>query len=173
MFLFLGAYVQDFLDFLLVGGTVQSWWNDQRMWMIRGPSCYSFGLIEYLLKSIGISTHGFNVTSKVLDDEQNKRYDQGIFEFGVASPMFVPLTAAAIINLVSFFVGFKEVFTGSNWEGLFVQMFIAGFVTLNCWPIYEAMVLRSDKGMIPTKTTMISTLVALALYTATSLTLRN
>uniref|UniRef100_A0A2N9FEB8 Cellulose synthase-like protein G3 n=1 Tax=Fagus sylvatica TaxID=28930 RepID=A0A2N9FEB8_FAGSY len=48
-------FPKDFLDFLLVGGTVQSWWNDQRMWMIRGPSCYLFGLIEYLLKSIGIS----------------------------------------------------------------------------------------------------------------------
>ena len=72
-------------------------------------------------------------------------------------------TTAATTNLVSFFfhfLGFKEVFRGSNWEGLLVQMFIAGFVTLNCWPIYEALVLRSDKGRIPTKTTMISTLLS-------------
>ncbi len=39
--------------------------------------------MEFFLKSLGISTQGFNVTSKVLDDEQSKRYKQGIFEFGV------------------------------------------------------------------------------------------
>ncbi|XP_035541566.1 cellulose synthase-like protein G3 isoform X2 [Juglans regia] len=174
VFLFLGSYGQDFLDFSSAGGTLESWWNEQRMWMIRGPSCYLFGLVEYLLKSIGISAQGFNVTSKVLDDEQSKRYEQGIFEFGVSSPMFVPLTAAAIINLVSFLGGLVRVCTGSSrWEGAFVQMFIAGFVTLNCWPIYEAMVLRSDKGRMPTKTTLISTFLASALYIASFLALRR
>ncbi|KAG2680821.1 hypothetical protein I3760_11G115900 [Carya illinoinensis] len=174
VFLFLGSYGQDFLDFFLAGGTLESWWNEQRMWMIRGPSCYLFGLVEYLLTSIGISAQGFNVTSKVLDDEQSKKYEQGIFEFGVSSPMFVPLTAAAIINLVSFFGGLVRVCTGScRWEGAFVQMFIAGFVTLNCWPIYEAMVLRSDKGRMPTKTTLISTFLASALYIASFLALRR
>lgn len=175
VFLFLGSYGQDFLEFFLAGGNLESWWNEQRMWMIRGPSCYLFGLVEYLLKSIGISAQGFNVTSKVLDDEQSKRYEQGIFEFGVSSPMFVPLTAAAIINLVSFFGGLVSVCTGgsSSWEGAFVQMFIAGFVTLNCWPIYKALVLRSDKGRMPTKTTLISTFLASSLYIASFLALRR
>ena len=126
---------------------MHSWWNDQRMWIIRGPQCCLFCLAEYLLKSIGISTHGFNVTSA----------------------MFLMMIKAKDMNngcnnqlgLIFFhFLGFKEVFRGSNWEGLLVQMFIAGFVTLNCWPIYEALVLRSDKGRIPTKTTMISTLLS-------------
>ncbi|KAB1215437.1 Cellulose synthase-like protein G2 [Morella rubra] len=98
-FLFFGAYMQDFLDFFLAGGSVQSWWNDQKIWMVKGLSCLLFGLVEYLLKSLGISTQGFNLTSEVVDDEQRRRSGQGVFEFGVASPLFLPVTAAAIMNL--------------------------------------------------------------------------
>lgn len=134
------------------------------MWMVRAHSSFLFGSIEYLLKSLGISTHGFNVTSKVLDEDQSKRYDQGTFEFGVASPMFVPLTSAAILNLAAYSWGHVEAFKGSiGLEGMFLQMFIAGFGVVNCIPIYEA-IIRSDKGRIPTKTTTVSLLLAFALY---------
>ncbi|XP_058223179.1 cellulose synthase-like protein G3 isoform X2 [Rhododendron vialii] len=167
-FLFLGAYAQDCLDFILCEGTFRRWWSDQRMWMLRGVTSYLFGLIEFLTKCLGIATHGFNLTSKVLDGEQSKRYDQGTFEFGVESPMFVPLSTAAIVNLIAFFGGLVRVFRGGDFDGLFVQIFLAGFVVVNCWPIYEAMVLRTDKGRMPTKTTLISTFLAWALYTAAS-----
>ncbi|PSS11208.1 Cellulose synthase-like protein [Actinidia chinensis var. chinensis] len=171
-FLFIGAYVQDCLDFIFFQGSFRRWWSDQRMWLIRGVTSYLFGLIEFVSKCLGIATHGFNVTSKVVDDEQGKRYDQGTFEFGNHSPMFVPLAAAAIINLIALIRGLIGVFRGWNLEGLFVQMFISGFVVLNCWPIYEAMVLRSDKGKMPTKTTMVSIFVAWALYAIASLMLK-
>ncbi|KAM4123116.1 hypothetical protein ACB094_01G135800 [Castanea mollissima] len=168
MFLFLGAYGHDLLEFIVEGGTVQRWWNDQRMWMIRVLSCNLFASLEYFLKCLGISTYGFSLTNKFVDDEQSKRYDQGVFDFGVPSPMFVPITMAAIINLVSFFMGLMQVLKGSNSEGLFVQIFIAGFVVVNSMPIYEAMVLRRDKGRMPLKITTISTCLALALYVLAS-----
>ncbi|KAH7862201.1 hypothetical protein Vadar_001376 [Vaccinium darrowii] len=167
-FVFLGAYAQDCIDYILFEGTFPRWWSDQRMWMLRGVTSYLFGLIEFLTKCIGIATHGFNVTSKVQDDEQSKRYDQGTFEFGVQSPMFVPLSMAALVNVVAFFGGLIDVFRGGDLDGLFVQIFVAGFVMVNCWPIYEAMVLRTDKGRMPTKTTLISTFLAWALYTVAS-----
>lgn len=168
VFLFLGAYGQHCLDFILEGGTFQRWWSDQRIWLARGLTSYLFGSIEYVSQHLGIPSQGFNVTSKVLDDEQSKRYDQGKFEFGVASPMFVPLASAAIINLVAFLAGIIEVFKGGNMDGsLFVQMLIAGYGVLNCLPIYEAVILRSDKGRMPTKITIISTFVAVALYITT------
>ncbi|XP_022721717.1 cellulose synthase-like protein G3 isoform X2 [Durio zibethinus] len=168
LFLVLGAYGQDFLEYVLEGATFRKWWNAQRMWMIRNLSSFSFGTAEYFLKSIGLSTCGFNVTNKVVDDEQNKRYSQGIFEFGVPSPLFVPLTMAAIINLFSFIWGTILVFGGSNEEGLLLQMLLAGCIVVNFFPIYEAIALRNDKGKMPTKITIIATLLAGALYTATS-----
>ncbi|KAJ0048490.1 hypothetical protein Pint_14896 [Pistacia integerrima] len=167
-FLFIGAYAKECLEFILEGSTFRKWWNDQRIWMIRGLTCFLFGSIEYLLQSFGISASGFNVTSKVLDDEQSKRYEQEIFEFGVPSPMFVTLATSAIINLFSFFKGFLDIISGNNMEGLFLQMFLAGFLMVNCLPVYEAMFLRSDKGKMPTKITLISTFLAGVLYAAAS-----
>ncbi|KAL4651336.1 hypothetical protein ACB092_01G152400 [Castanea dentata] len=168
VFLFLGAYGSDLLEFIVEGGTVQRWWNDQRMWMIRVLSSYLFASLEYFLKCLGISTYGFSLTNKVVDDEQRKRYDQGVFDFGVPSPMFVPITMAAIINFVSFFMGLMQVVKGTNSEGLFLQMFMAGFVVVNSMPIYEAIVLRRDKGRMPVKITTISTCLALSLYVLAS-----
>ncbi|MBA0713690.1 hypothetical protein Golax_012709 [Gossypium laxum] len=169
VFLFLGAYGQDFVEFFLAGGTVHRWWNCQRMWMIRGLSCYLFGSVEYLLKSIGISTHGFSLTSKALDDEHSKRYGRGIFEFRVPSPLFVPLTMAAIINLFSFLLGSTAFMRGNNMEGLGLQMILIGFIVLNCLPVYGAIALRNDAGKIPTQITIISTFVSVAFYYASSL----
>ncbi|XP_044485758.1 cellulose synthase-like protein G2 [Mangifera indica] len=168
-FLFIGSYARDCLEFILEGATFRKWWNDQRIWMIRGLTCFLFGSFEYFLQSIGISAIGFNVTSKVLDGEQSKRYEQEIFEFGVPSPMFVTLATAAIINFLSFFKGFLDIISGTNMEGLFLQLLLSGFLMVNCLPIYEAMFLRSDKGKMPTRITLISTFLAGALYAAASL----
>lgn len=176
VFLFLGAYGQDLLEFMVAEGTVQRWWNNQGMWMKRGFSCCVFGFLEYFLKCLGISTYGFGLTSIVVDDEQSKRYAQGIFEFGFSSPiLLVPFTTGAIINLASFLTGLTQVLRGiSNVEGLFLQIFIAGFVVVNSLPIYKAMVLRSDRGRMPLKTAIISTGLAFALYMLFSLIpLRN
>lgn len=137
------------------------------MWLMRGLSSSIFGTIEYLFKHLGIS-QGFNVTSKVVDNEQSKRYDQEKFEFGFPSPMFVPLLVAAIINLVAFLVGFLEVLKGGKWDELFLQLFITGFGILNSLPFYEAMVLRTDNGTLPIKTTIISTILAGGIYVAGS-----
>ncbi|MBA0856672.1 hypothetical protein Goshw_001395 [Gossypium schwendimanii] len=171
VFLFLGSYGQNFLDIILVGGTVRRWWNAQRMWMIRGLTCNLFASIEYLLRSLGISTYDFCLTSKVVDDEQSKRYGQGIFEFGVPSTLFVPLTVAAIINLFSFLSGLTGFFSGNNMEGLGLQMILTGFIVLNYLPVYGAIALRNDAGKMPTQIIIISTFVSLALYYASSLCL--
>ncbi|KAK3024198.1 hypothetical protein RJ639_043775, partial [Escallonia herrerae] len=166
VFLFVGAYSQDCLDFILAHGTLERWWNDQRMWLIRGLSSCLFASIEFITKQLGIATQGFNITSKVVDDEQRKRYEQGTFEFGVPSPMFMPLAVAAILNLIAFLRGFIEVFKGRSFDGLLLQVLIAGFVVLNSFPIYQAMVWRTDKGRMPTKTTIIAAFLVWGLYAA-------
>ena len=160
MFMFLGAYGQDCSDFVLTKGTFERWWNDQRMWLVRGLSSYQFGFAEYVFKLVGVSTHGFNLTSKVTDNEINKRYSQGMFEFGVPSPMFVPLTTATILNLIAFFSGVFRVFREGNIDSFLMQILIAGFGVLNSFPLYKAMVLRTDKGKMALQTTVVSSLLA-------------
>ncbi|KAL5552418.1 hypothetical protein UlMin_002594 [Ulmus minor] len=174
LFLFLGSYGQDLLDFIIEEGTFKKWWNDQRIWMIKGLSCFLFGSIEYFLKSLGISTHGFDVTSKVVDQEQSKRYEQGVFDFGVESPMFVPMTMAAITNLAAFCLGLVFVLTGreSAFEGLFMQVLISGFGVLNSLPVYEAMIMSSKSG-IPTRTTLLSVVLSSVLFVTAFVALRK
>ena len=169
IFCFLGAYGQDYLELIISGGTTQRWWNNQRAWMMRGLSSYSIGSVEYILKSIGISTFQFSVTSKAVGEEQSKRYKKGMFEFGVVSPLFLPLTTAAIINLVSFLWAIAQVFGQGSIEGLLLQILLVGFSMVNCWPIYEAMVLRADEGKMPVKITLISIVLAWALYLVSSI----
>ena len=152
------------------GETIQRWWNNQRIWTIRGLSCFAFALVEYLLKFIGISTFGFSVTSKVVEEEQSKRYNKGIFEFGVASPFFLPITTAALINLASFMWGMVQVlFKQRSFDDLFMQMLLASFGTVNGWPLYEAIVLRTDEGKMPLKITLMSITLALTLYLVSSI----
>ncbi|KAL1222566.1 Cellulose synthase-like protein G2 [Cardamine amara subsp. amara] len=148
IFLFFGAYAQDLLDFLLEGGTYRKWWNDQRMWMIRGLSSLLFGFIEFTLKTLNLSTQGFNVTSKANDDEkQRKRYEQEIFDFGPSSSMFLPITTVAIVNLFAFVWGLYGL---TVWrEGPVLELMLVSFAVVNCLPIYEAMVLRKDDGKLP------------------------
>ncbi|CAH8314283.1 unnamed protein product [Eruca vesicaria subsp. sativa] len=149
IFLFLGAHVQDLSDFLLEGGTYRKWWNDQRMWMIRGLSSFFFGIIEFTLKTLNLSTFHFNVTSKANDDnEQKNRYEQEIFDFGPSSSMlFLPVTTVAIVNLLAFVCGVYGLIASG--EGLVLELMLASFAVMNCVPIYEAMMLRKDEARLP------------------------
>ncbi|PIN09005.1 Cellulose synthase (UDP-forming) [Handroanthus impetiginosus] len=140
------------------------------MWLIRGLSSDLFGTLEYINNHLGTSSRGFDVTNKTNDNELRKRYDEGMFEFGVASPMFVPLSTAAIMNLAAFLWGIFQVLMGKY--DLFGQVFIAGFGVVNSWPIYEAMVLRSDKGKMPTKITLIAGFLAWIMFVLSSFVVR-
>ncbi|ESQ54940.1 hypothetical protein EUTSA_v10024521mg [Eutrema salsugineum] len=161
IFLFLGAYAQDLLDFVLEGGSYGGWWNDQRMWMIRGFTSFLFGFIEFTLKALNLSTHGFSLTSKANDDEeQSKRYEQEIFDFG-PSFMFLPMTTVAIVNLLALVWGLYGLFAWG--EGLVLELMIATFAVVNCLPIYEAMLLRKDDGKLSKSVCFLAAILTLGL----------
>ncbi|KAJ4818358.1 Cellulose synthase-like protein [Rhynchospora pubera] len=141
-YLFGAAYIQDMVDFIYHKGTFRCWWSDQRMWLIRSVTSFTFGSIQFISKQLNISSQGFNVTSKVMDDEQIKRYDEGVFDFGVDSPFFVILGTTALLNLCACIVGIFR-------YSMVAEIFLAVFGITNCWPVYEAMLLRSDNGKMP------------------------
>ncbi|KAJ0263390.1 hypothetical protein HA466_0037560 [Hirschfeldia incana] len=163
IFLFLGAHVQDLSDFLLEGGTYRKWWNDQRMWMIRGLSSFFFGIIKFTLKTLNLSTSHFNVTSKANEDnEQRKRYEQEIFDFGPSSSMlFLPVTTVAIMNLFAFVWGIYGLIAWGEVHVL--EMMLVSFAVVNCLPIYEAIMLRKDDGRLPKRVCYLSAILTLVL----------
>lgn len=143
-YLFVAAYTQDMLDFIYHKGTLRCWWSDQRMWLMRSLTSFTFGSIQFACKQLNISTQSFNVTNKVMDDEQLKRYDEGTFDFGVDSPFFVILSTAALLNLCAFLVGIFRYNIN-----MVAEMLLTGYGVANSWPIYEAMFLRTDNGKMP------------------------
>ncbi|CAN8274105.1 unnamed protein product [Cochlearia groenlandica] len=156
--LFLGPYAQDLLDYVSEGGSYRGWWNDQRMWMIRGLTSFFFGFIEFTLKTLNLSTHGFNVTSKVKEDgEKSKRYEEEIFDFGPSSSIFLPMTMVAIVNLFAFVWGIYGLF--ARGEVLVLEMMLASFAVVNSLPIYEAMVLRKDDGKLAKRVCFLSVVI--------------
>ncbi|EOA16103.1 hypothetical protein CARUB_v10004236mg [Capsella rubella] len=159
--LFFGGYAVDLSDFLLEGGTYRKWWNDQRMWMIKGLSSFFFSFTEFTLKTLNLSTQGFNVTSKANDDNKRlKRYEQEIFDFG-PSFLFFPMTIVAIVNLIALMWGISNLFT---WEEVPVlELMLAGFAVVNCLPVYEAMMLRKDDGKLPKRTCFLAGILAFVL----------
>ncbi|CAA6665751.1 unnamed protein product [Spirodela intermedia] len=163
-YLFSAAYGQELVDFLMAGGTIRRWWNDQRMWMLRGATSHLFGVIEFSLKQIGSPAPGFNLTSKVVDDQQSARYKRGVFDFGAESPFSVSLGTVSMVNLSCFVVGLARAIGQRDVERMTSQLLISGFVMANYWPVYEAMFLRRDSGKIPGKIITISALLAGALH---------
>ncbi|KAH9290258.1 hypothetical protein KI387_034375 [Taxus chinensis] len=168
VYLSVSAYAHSVIEFIGAGGSVKSWWNEHRMWMIKGTSSYPFGMIQVLCKLMGISEVGFEVTSKVSDSEAAKRYEAEIYEFGVASTMFIPPATLVVINLIALLNGIAQVLKKGYpaLEGMFLQLMLSGFIVMNGYGILEGMFLRRDNGRMPMSVTVSSLLVAVVVCSA-------
>uniref|UniRef100_A0A0D6QSQ6 Glycosyltransferase 2-like domain-containing protein n=2 Tax=Araucaria cunninghamii TaxID=56994 RepID=A0A0D6QSQ6_ARACU len=169
-FLSVCAYTYSVFELIVAGGSLRSWWNEQRMWMIRSVSSYLFGLIQVACKLTGLSKVGFEVTSKVSDSEAAKRYKAEVFEFGVASSMFVPPACLAMINLIALLGGIVQVLrTGyPAVESMFMQLMLSSLIVATSYPILEGMFVRKDKGRMPTSITVFSVMAAAFVCTVAS-----
>ncbi|XP_058106838.1 cellulose synthase-like protein E6 isoform X2 [Magnolia sinica] len=169
LFVFLGIapHAYSLLELMWVKGKVRMWWNETRMWMMRGSSSYFFSIISISLKLLGLSEPGFEVTSKVIDKEALKRYKEEVMEFAVASPMFIPPTTLSLLNLYCFLRAMMmTIIRKDRWvtfDHMALQIIICGCISLISMPLYEALFLRRDKGRMPTSITIYSIGLSLAL----------
>uniref|UniRef100_A0A0A9FYP3 Uncharacterized protein n=1 Tax=Arundo donax TaxID=35708 RepID=A0A0A9FYP3_ARUDO len=156
---------------LLSGDTLRGWWNGQRMWLVKRITSYLYGVFDTIRKLLGLSKMGFAVTSKVSDEDESKRYEQEIMEFGTASPEYVIIATIALLNLVCLVGGLSQIMKGGGTMPLnvfFLQVILCGVLVIIDIPIYEAMFLRKDKGRIPFPVTLASIgFVMLALFVPT------
>ncbi|XP_058070313.1 cellulose synthase-like protein E6 [Magnolia sinica] len=168
VFAFLGiaSHIFSLGELILAKGTMKMWWNETRMWMMKGSSSYLFSVMVIILKYLGISEAGFEITSKVIDEEALKRYKKELMEFAVASPMFIPPTTLSLLNLFYFLKAMMIMVTTGGWaifDHMALQIIISGYISLISVPLYEAMFFRKDKGRMPTSITIYSMGLALAL----------
>ncbi|XP_043690390.1 cellulose synthase-like protein E1 isoform X2 [Telopea speciosissima] len=155
-------------EFLWIGGSVQGWWNDKRIWIYRRTTSYLFAIVDTMLKLLGFTETGFVITDKVADDDVMQRYEQEIMEFGTNSPMFSILTTVALLNLFSLFSGLKRLLMGPPGtddvlETWCLQILVCAFVVAINLPVYQGIFFRKDKGRIPSSlvsTSFVLTLIA-------------
>ncbi|KAK9089915.1 hypothetical protein Scep_028997 [Stephania cephalantha] len=151
-------------EFLWSGGTLQGWWNEQRMWMFKRESSYLFGFIDTVFKLLGLSNSAFDISSKVVDPDVSQRYEKEIIEFGRSTPMFTIIATLAMLNLFSLVGGLKRVVTdveGSAFESFFLQLLLSSVAVLINHPVYQGLFFRKDKGRMPASLSFKSTVLAL------------
>ena len=160
-------YVASLVEFLSIGGTVQGWWNEQRIWLYKRTSSYLFALVDTALKTLGLSDLTFAITAKVTDQEASQRYEKEIMEFGASSPLFTILATTSLLNLFCFLGMVKKaVKTDSGlvmaFQAMALQVLLCGILVLINWPLYQGMFFRTDKGKMPSSLTIQSLILALA-----------
>lgn len=157
-------------EFLWSGGTILGWWNDQRMWLYKRTSSYLFGFMDAILKSIGFSEQAFVITAKVADDDVSERYQKERMEFGASSssPMFIVIATIALLNLFCFVGLMKKVAMNDaamTLNTMVLQILLCGTLVFINWPLFQGLLLRKDKGKMPSTVTVKS--VGIALFACT------
>lgn len=160
-------YAASLVEFLLAGGTILGWWNEQRIWLYKRTSSYLFAFIDTVLKTLGFSDAGFIITAKVTDEEVSQRYEKEIMEFGASSPMFTMIATISLVNLFCFLGMVKKAVESGNglvmsFQTMVLQVLLCGILVLINWPLYQGLFFRTDKGKMPSSLTIKSFILALA-----------
>lgn len=156
LFIFLSALSKHLQEVLSTGGSIQTWRNEQRLWMMKSVTNLGYGSLEAIMNHLGLRRASFLPTNKVSNEEQVEIYQMGKLDFQT-SPMFlVPMLFVIILNMACLVGGIvKTVFAG-NLDKTLVQILLSVYILLINHAIIEGMFIRKDKGRISSSVSLIS-----------------
>ncbi|CAL5337478.1 unnamed protein product [Camellia sinensis] len=160
-FIFLSSQSKHIQEILSTGGSIQTWSNEQRMWMIRSVTSHLYGSLDAFMKRMGMREASFLPTNKAIDDEQLKRYQMGKFDFQALNMLIVPVVTLVILNLVSLFGGVTRMGINGSFNEMFRQVGLSFFIVSMSYPIVEGMVVRKDKGRVPLSISILSAVISM------------
>ncbi|XP_038899589.1 cellulose synthase-like protein E6 isoform X2 [Benincasa hispida] len=143
------------IEAISCGYTLKAWWNLQRMLLFRRTTAFFFSFIDTVIKQLGFSQTKFAVTAKVAAEDESKRYEQEIIEFGSSDIMCTMIATLAILNLFGLLLGIKNVaawnleLVSKGLNKFILQTVVCGLIVLINLPTYEALFIRRDKGRLP------------------------
>ena len=152
----MSSFCQKLTEVLISGGTFKSWRYEHRMAMMRSVTAYLFACLDIFMKAFGIKEIEFMPTNKVVDEEQEERYKLDKFDFQTSTTFLFPLTSLAILNMAAFIVGIGRMVLHGGFDELFGQVILSFLVVTISYPVIEGMLMRKDKGRIPTSVTLLS-----------------
>nr|XP_043631025.1 cellulose synthase-like protein G2 [Erigeron canadensis] len=144
------------------GASLEAWKHEQRVWMMKGITSHLYGSIHAIMEKLGAKEASFLPTNKVIDDDQEKLYQMGMYNFQTSSMFLLPLSSLIILNLLAFVAGIVKVtFQREHINEIFVQTFLSFYITLMGYPVLEGMLIRKDKGRIAPSVSCYSVVISI------------
>ncbi|XP_027775527.1 cellulose synthase-like protein G1 [Solanum pennellii] len=143
--IFLSSLAQHLHEVMSSGGNLRTWWNEQRIWIIKTVTACLFGCLDVLMKCLGVAKANFRLTNKAIDEEKLRKYEKGKFDFQGAKLFMVPLTFLVVFNVICFIFGMKRLVLERNFEEMFGQGFLSFYVLVLSYPILEGLVVSKKE----------------------------
>ncbi|KAL0376740.1 UNVERIFIED_CONTAM: Cellulose synthase-like protein G2 [Sesamum calycinum] len=100
-FIFLSSRLKHVQETIAFGDPLRNTVYELRVWMMKSVACYLYAIVNAILDKIGLREANFSLTSKVVDDEQEARFKQGIYDFQVSPMLLIPMCSMYILNLAA------------------------------------------------------------------------
>lgn len=155
-FIFISAQLKFLHDIVSYGDPIRTWLYEYRVWMMKSGACYLYATLNAFLEKIGQNEASFSLTNKDIDDEQAKRYQQGVYDFQVSPQLLVPLCTLYMVNVAAFFFGVARMFCCHSVSELSAQAVLPFFGMILNYHLLEGMLFRQDKGHISSSVSLLS-----------------
>ncbi|XP_047946237.1 cellulose synthase-like protein G2 [Salvia hispanica] len=160
VFVFVSSLLKHAQEVLASGDSLRAWVNEQRVWVMKSLTSFSFAAANAILEKMGLAKAGFVPTSKVTDDEVDKLYQMGKYDFRAPPPFMVILCSIYMLNLASLVVGLARVLVKGKMNEMAMQAFVPLFGVVMHYPLMEGMVLRKDGGRVSPSVSLLSVVVS-------------
>ncbi|KAM7488298.1 hypothetical protein LguiB_025782 [Lonicera macranthoides] len=137
--LYISSLCQHIYEVLSSGGSMTTWWNEHRIWMIKTVTACLFGCLDGLMKCIGITKAKFRLTNKAIDQEKLEKYEKGVFDFEAARMFMIPLVLLIVLNLGCFVGGVKRMVSEGNFEEMFGQAFLSSSIVVSSYSVVKGL----------------------------------
>ncbi|KAK7322507.1 hypothetical protein VNO77_25889 [Canavalia gladiata] len=144
--IYVSTQIQYLIEVLSSGGSLERWWDEQRIWWVRSLVGNLFALIEATKKWFGFNKMKLTLSNKAIDEEKLKKYKQGRFNFEGATLFMSPLIAVLLVNIVCFFGGLWRLFIVKDLEMMFGQLFLLSYIMALSYPILKGIITMKSKG---------------------------
>lgn len=149
-------------DSLMSGMLFKQWWYEERCWMMKAVTAYFFGSLSVILKFVGIGQVNFELTNKSTEVGTLERYSKGVFDFQDTGLLIIPLITVAITNVVCFAVGVWRM-VRERCDPMMGEVIVSSIILIFTQPILEGILVRNDKGKVPTSPFLFSMIFSAAI----------